>query len=48
MRRTWLLPALGLVALSCVMALVACGRVGPPAPAGPPNKITWPRSYPTH
>ena len=28
--------------------LAACGKKGPPDPAGPPEKITWPRTYPTH
>ena len=28
--------------------LAACGKKGPPAPAGPPDQITWPRTYPTH
>ncbi len=34
-----------LVAL--VLALAACGKKGPPTPAGPPDEITWPKSYPT-
>jgi hypothetical protein len=34
--------------LACGLLLVACGRKGPPSPPGPPNQITWPRTYPTH
>jgi predicted small lipoprotein YifL len=34
--------------LAGVTLLAACGKKGPPAPAGPPNEITWPRAYPTH
>ncbi|HUN42269.1 MAG TPA: hypothetical protein VMU81_18420 [Acetobacteraceae bacterium] len=34
-------------ALACVMALTACGKVGPPSPPGPPDKVIWPRTYPT-
>ena len=26
--------------------LVGCGRVGPPRPPGPPEQVTYPRSYP--
>lgn len=26
----------------------ACGKKGPPTPAGPPSEITWPRVYPTY
>lgn len=37
------------VALALVLGLlVACGKKGPPSPPGPPNQITYPRSYPTH
>lgn len=28
--------------------LAACGKKGPPEPPGPPNKVTYPKSYPTH
>ncbi len=27
--------------------LAACGKKGPPDPPGPPDKIIWPRAYPT-
>jgi predicted small lipoprotein YifL len=27
--------------------LTACGKKGPPDPPGPPEKIIWPKSYPT-
>lgn len=32
--------------LLAVLALGACGRVGPPRPPGPQEAITYPRSYP--
>jgi predicted small lipoprotein YifL len=32
--------------LALLLALAACGKVGPPLPAGPADKITWPRNYP--
>jgi hypothetical protein len=30
------------------MLLAGCGKKGPPDPAGPPQDITYPKSYPTH
>jgi predicted small lipoprotein YifL len=37
------------VALALALALlVACGKKGPPEPPGPPDKITYPKTYPTH
>jgi len=27
--------------------LAACGKKGPPDPPGPPDKIIWPKIYPT-
>ena len=30
------------------LLLSACGKKGSPEPPGPPDKITWPRVYPTH
>jgi predicted small lipoprotein YifL len=35
------------LALAAVLALTACGKVGPPQPIGPADKVTWPHSYPT-
>ena len=32
--------------LALILALAACGKVGPPLPAGPADKVTWPRNYP--
>ena len=29
------------------LAMAACGKKGPPSPAGPPDQITYPRSYPS-
>jgi hypothetical protein len=42
MRRV--LPAL--LALALLAPLVACGRAGPPRRPGPPEAITYPRTYP--
>jgi len=36
------------VALLAPLTLSACGKKGPPSPPGPPNEITYPRSYPTY
>ncbi|PZW41025.1 hypothetical protein C8P66_12212 [Humitalea rosea] len=33
--------------LLAILALAACGKVGPIHPAGPPEQIIYPRSYPT-
>ncbi|MEA2745192.1 MAG: hypothetical protein QOG25_3563 [Acetobacteraceae bacterium] len=27
--------------------LAACGKKGPPSPPGPPDKIIYPKTYPT-
>ena len=35
------------VLLLATLALAACGKVGPPSPAGPPDQINYPKSYPT-
>ncbi|MDB5415751.1 MAG: hypothetical protein JWR10_4086, partial [Rubritepida sp.] len=35
-----------LLAVFAALALVACGRVGPPRPPGPRDQITYPRPYP--
>ncbi len=34
--------------LLAAFALAACGKVGDPSPAGPPDQITYPKTYPTH
>lgn len=41
-----LLPAL-LALLLTAGLLAACGKKGPPEPAGPPDQITYPRVYPS-
>jgi predicted small lipoprotein YifL len=33
--------------MAMTLALAACGKRGPPEPAGPADKITWPHGYPT-
>jgi hypothetical protein len=39
---------LALAGALAALLLGACGKKGPPEPAGPPDQITWPRTYPTH
>lgn len=34
------------LALCGLLALSACGKKGPPTPAGPPADATYPRTYP--
>ena len=34
--------------LALILMLTACGKKGPPSPPGPPDQITFPRTYPTH
>jgi len=36
-----------LVVLLAIGLLAACGKKGPPEPPGPPDKIIYPKSYPT-
>ena len=31
-----------------LFTLTACGKKGPPDPPGPPNQVTYPRTYPTY
>jgi len=33
--------------LLATVALAGCGKMGPPQPAGSPDKVIWPRGYPT-
>ncbi len=35
------------VVLLVLIGLAACGKKGPPEPPGPPEKVTYPRIYPT-
>jgi predicted small lipoprotein YifL len=36
------------VALLIVLGLlVGCGKKGPPEPPGPPDQVTFPKTYPT-
>jgi predicted small lipoprotein YifL len=37
-----------LAALMMILALAACGKRGPPSPAGPPDQVTYPRAYPAY
>jgi len=41
-------PLMLLALLLAPLLLSTCGKKGPPIPPGPPNKVTWPRSYPTY
>jgi predicted small lipoprotein YifL len=34
------------LALLAAVTLTACGKVGPPQPPGPADKVTWPHTYP--
>lgn len=36
-----------LALLLSLTLLVACGKKGPPEPPGPPDKIIYPKTYPT-
>ncbi|WP_235913706.1 LPS translocon maturation chaperone LptM [Teichococcus coralli] len=35
------------VLLALTLALAACGRMGPVRPPGPPEQVTYPRTYPS-
>ncbi len=35
------------LSVALVLALTACGKKGPNSPPGPPDQVTYPRSYPT-
>ena len=38
-----------LVSLTAVaLLLAACGKVGPPSPPGPADKVIWPHLYPPY
>jgi len=41
------LPVLLPLLLLAFVGLAACGKKGPPEPPGPPEKVTYPRIYPT-
>jgi predicted small lipoprotein YifL len=41
-------PVLIVVAVLGMAVLAACGKKGLPSPPGPPDQITWPRTYPTY
>ncbi|MCI0754500.1 LPS translocon maturation chaperone LptM [Teichococcus vastitatis] len=36
-----------LLLMAAALLLAACGRPGPIRPPGPPEEITFPRSYPS-
>ncbi len=33
--------------LAMTLLLAACGKIGPPQPIGPADKVIWPHGYPT-
>ncbi len=37
-----------IVLVGVCLLLGACGKKGPPDPPGPPDKVTFPKTYPTH
>jgi len=37
----------GAILLAAILALAACGKKGPPSPPGPPDKIIYPKAYPS-
>lgn len=37
-----------LLALVFALALAGCGKKNAPAPPGPPDQVTYPRSYPAY
>ena len=39
--------AIALLALALGVGLTACGKKGPPDPPGPPEKIIYPKTYPS-
>jgi predicted small lipoprotein YifL len=34
--------------LALLLAVSACGKKGAPGPEGPPDQVTYPRSYPAY
>ena len=36
-----------LLMLAMLLALAACGRKGWPQPPGPPDQVSFPKTYPT-
>jgi len=32
--------------MALVLSVAACGKRGPPQPPGPPDQLTYPRTYP--
>ena len=34
--------------LLALLLLAACGKVGAPVPVGPPDQVTYPRTYPAY
>ncbi len=37
-----------LIGFLAMVGLAACGKVGAPQPPGPPDQVTYPRSYPAY
>ncbi len=36
------------LALLAASLLSGCGKKGPPEPPGPPDKVIYPKAYPSH
>jgi len=45
--RTMLTTTVLCLLVLSMLALGGCGKKGPTSPPGPPDQITWPRTYPT-
>ena len=44
--KIWMAPLWIAIAFLGLLTLSACGKKGPPTPAGPADEISYPRTYP--